>query len=162
MVQYYRYPISVICHIEHHLHSTLCRANKENRDAYIHLIGILSLVHMSKPRFCPQWRFIQESSHLLFRNGPTRPVQLYSGAIVAPLKFHGVSNVLKVLCNPECRAECGAQFCDILRLLLLIHAQSISDQYPTGKQGVELCCSPCGVVLYGGYPEQHPCLPGTF
>ncbi|PSN34348.1 hypothetical protein C0J52_17274, partial [Blattella germanica] len=31
----------------------------------------------------------------------------------------------------HCHAECGAQFCDILRLLLLTHAQSIGDQHPT-------------------------------
>ena len=40
------------------------------------------------------------------------------------------------------------QFCDILRLPLLSHTQSIGDQHPTGKQGVELYCSPHG-VLYG-------------
>ena len=68
---------------------------------------------------------------------------------------------LQICCNPECRAECGVQFCDILRLPLLTHVQSIGDQHPTGKQGVELCCSPRGVVLYGGCPERHPCLPGT-
>ena len=60
----------------------------------------------------------------------------------------------------ECRTEYEAQFCDILRLLLLTHAQSIGNQHPTGKQGIELCCSPRGVVLYGGYSERHPCLPG--
>ena len=36
-----------------------------------------------------------------------------------------------------------------------------SDKHPTGKQGVELCCSPRGVVLYGGCPERQPCLPRT-
>ena len=51
--------------------------------------------------------------------------------------------------------------CDMLRLTLLTHAQSIGDQDPTGKQGIELCCSPRGVVLYGGCPERHPCRPGT-
>ena len=62
--------------------------------------------------------------------------------IVVPLlypgNFMGVSNALQIYGNPECHAECGAQFCDILRLLLLIHAQSIIDQHPTGNQGVEL------------------------
>ena len=42
----------------------------------------------------------------------------------------------------------------ILRLPLLTYAQSIGDQHPTGKHGVELCCSPRGsysteVVLNG-------------
>ena len=82
------------------------------------------------------------------------------GAIVISRKFHGVSNALQCCGNSECRAECGAQFCDILRLPLLTHEQSISDQHPTGKQGPELCCSPRGGVLYGGCPERHPCLPG--
>ncbi|PSN48536.1 hypothetical protein C0J52_05922 [Blattella germanica] len=53
------------------------------------------------------------------------------------------------------------QFCDILRLLLLTLAQSIGDQHPTRKQGVELCCSSRAVVLYGGYHSQHLCLLGT-
>ena len=83
------------------------------------------------------------------------------GAIVPPRKFHGVSNALQVYGDPTYRAECGTQFCDILRLPLLTHPQSIDYQQPTGKQGVELCCSPCD-VLYGGCPEWHPCLPGTF
>ena len=82
--------------------------------------------------------------------------RLHNGAIVAPRKFHGVSNALQVCGNPECRAEYGAQFCDILRLPLLTHAQSIGNQHPEGKQGVELCCSPCGVILFGGCPERHP------
>ena len=48
-----------------------------------------------------------------------------------------------------------------LRLPLLTHAQSIGDQHPTGKQEVELCCSPRGsscteVVLNGihTFPER--------
>ena len=40
--------------------------------------------------------------------------------------------------------------CDILRLPLITHAQSIGDKHSRGKQGVELFCSPRGVVLYGG------------
>ena len=82
---------------------------------------------------------------------PRRPVRLHSGASVAPRKFHGVSNVLQVCGN----SECGAQYCDILRLLLLTHAQSIGYHHPTGKQGVELCCFPHGVILYdiSGFPK---------
>ena len=58
-----------------------------------------------------------------------------------------VSNALQVCGNPECRAEYGAQCCDILLLPLLTHAQSIGDQHPTGKKGVELCYSLRGVFL---------------
>ena len=101
------------------------------------------------------------SHHLPFRTDPTRPMRLHSSAIVAPRKFQGISNALQVCGIPECRTECEAQFCDILRLLLLTQAQYIGDQHPTGKQGIELCCSPHGVVLYRGCPKQHPCLPGT-
>ena len=90
-----------------------------------------------------------------------KPVELHSGASVAPSIFHGVLNAQKAYGNPECRAEWGAQFCDIFRLSLLDHAQFIGDQHPTEKQGVELCCSPSGVVLYGDCPKRHPCLPGT-
>ncbi|PSN55173.1 hypothetical protein C0J52_00598 [Blattella germanica] len=61
------------------------------------------------------------------------------------------NNNLNIRQHPKfCREKCGAQFCDILRLLLLTHAQSISDQHPTRKQGVELCCSPHAVVLIRG------------
>ena len=88
---------------------------------------------------------------------PLAPVQqgrrLHSSVIVAPRKFHGVSNALQVCINPECHAECGAEFCDIHRLTLLTQVQSIGDQHPTGKQAVELCYSPHGVILYGGCPK---------
>ena len=47
-----------------------------------------------------------------FGTGPTRPVRLHSGAIVASRKFHGISKALQVHGNPECRAEYGAQFYD--------------------------------------------------
>ena len=75
---------------------------------------------------------------------------------VAPRKYHRVSNTLQVCGNPEYRAECGAQFCDILRLPLLTHAESIGDKYSTGKQGVELSCPlrglPCTGVVLNGIP----------
>ena len=74
------------------------------------------------------------------------------------LEISWVSSALQVCGNPECCEECGAQFCDILRLLLLTHAQSICDHHPTGEQGLELCCSPHGVILYG-CPKWHSCLP---
>ena len=130
--------------------------NEENRDPSIHVSGVSSLVHMTEPRFRPQRRFVQESRHLPFGTGPARPVRLLSDAIVAPRKFHGVSNALQVYGNQECRAECGSHFCDIFKLPLLIQAQSIGDHYPTGNQGVGLCCSPSGVVLYGipAFPER--------
>ena len=82
--------------------------------------------------------------------------------LAVPLLYLGVSNSLKVCGNLECRAEFEAQFCDIIRLPLLTHVQSIGDQHPTGKQGVGMCCSPCEVVLYGSCSEWHPCLPGRF
>ena len=113
-------------------------------------VSSIATIHLKKIR------------HLPFGTGPSRPVRLHSGAIVAPQQFHGVSNTLQVCGNSECRAECGAQFYDILRLSLLTNVQSIVDRPPTGKQGVELCCSPRGVVLYRGCPEWHPCLPETF
>ena len=54
-----------------------------------------------------------------------------------------------------------AEFCDILQHSLLSHTQSIGDQHPTGKQGFELSCSPCGssctdVVLniISAFPER--------
>ena len=49
-----------------------------------------------------------------------------------------------------------AQLFDILRLPLLTQAQSIGDQHPVGKQGVEQRFSPHGVALYGDCPERHP------
>ena len=58
-------------------------------------------------------------SLLPFGTGPTRPVRMHSGTIVAPQKFHGVSNTLQVCSNPKCCAESGAQFYEILRHLLL-------------------------------------------
>ena len=98
--------------------------DEKNRDASIHLIEFSSFVHMSEPRFRPKRRFIQESRNLAFGTGPTKLVRLHSDAIVAPQKFNGVSNALQVCGNPECR--------DILRLLLLTHAQFIGDQHPRG------------------------------
>ena len=90
--------------------------------------------------------------------GPTKPVRLHSGVIAASRKFHGVFNSLQVCGNPECRAECWAQFCDIPRLPLVTHSQSIGDQNPTGKQGVQLCCFvlhvrlSCTEVVLNGIP----------
>ena len=118
-------------------HCVGCTFFGQEGPGYLHSSDWLSsLVHMSEPRFHPQRRFVQEIRHLPFGTGPTRPVQMLSGAIVAPRKFHGISNALQV-CSI---AECGLQFCDILRLVLLTHAQSIGNQHPTGKQGVELPC----------------------
>ena len=42
------------------------------------------------------------------------------------------------------------------RLPLLTHAQSINDQHPTGKQGVELWCSPHEVFLHESCLKWHP------
>ena len=71
--------------------------DEKNRDVSIHLISVLSLVHMSEPRFRPD---SDESSKevvtfplLSVQQGPMR---LHSGAMVAPRKFHGVSNALQV------------------------------------------------------------------
>ena len=63
-----------------------------------------------------------------------------------------MSNGLQVCSNPECHAECGAQFGDILKLPLPTHMQSISDQHSKGKQGVELCCSPCEIIPVANSP----------
>ena len=67
--------------------------------------------------------------------------------IVLPWKLHRLSNMLQVCSNPESCVEFAAQFCDILRFLLLTHVLSIGDQNPIEKQGVELCCSPRGAYL---------------
>ena len=153
IVQYY--PINVIRYNEHHLHNTLGRAGflwtrRTGMFPFILLAFLVWLVWES-PGFvhCDDLSKKVLTSPLVI--SPTRPLQLHSGAIVAPRKFHRVSNALQV----SGRVQCGAQFCDILRLPLLIHPQSIGDQHPTGKQEVELCYSPRGVVLYGGCSERH-------
>ena len=107
------------------------------------------------------WRFVQESHHLVFGTSPTRTMRLHNGAIVAPWIFHGLSNALQVCGNRECYAECGAQFCDILRLPLLTHALPIGDQHPTGKEGVELYFSPHGVI-HRGVMNGIPAFPERF
>ena len=84
-------------------------------------------------------------------------MQLHICAIGTLWKFHVVSNMLQVCGNPECHAECGIQFCDIFQHSILTHVQSIDNQHPTGKQGVELHVG--SGALYGGCPEWHPCLP---
>ena len=71
-------------------------------------------------------------------------------------------NALQVSGNSEYHAECGVQYYGILRLQQLTQAQSNSDQHPTGKKAVELCCSPCGVVLYGGCSDEIPAFPECF
>ena len=125
--------------------------HEENWDATVHFTGVSSLVRLSKPTFRPQWQFVQESRHIPFVTGPTRPVLLHSGIIVAHQK------------STRCKfSECGTQFCDALRLPLLTHWKSTGSQHPTGKQGVELCRSPRVVVQYGGCPERHPYLTGMF
>ena len=56
--------------------------------------------------------------------------------IAVPLLHLGTFMGYPTCCSlryPECRAECGAQFCDIHRLPLVTHPQSICDQHPTGK-----------------------------
>ena len=126
------YPIIVIRHNEHHLHSTLCRT-----------LPFIWLAFQGRflwtcPSFVLSDDSVQESRLLPFGTGPIRPVRLHSDSIIAPRKFHGASNALQVDGNPECRAECGAQFYDILRLLLLTREHSFGDQHPTGKQRVEL------------------------
>ena len=150
MVQYY--PINVIRHNEHH-QSTLGRVHF----LWTRRTGMLPFIWLGF-QVSSTWAspgFVQESRYLPFGTGPTKPVRLHSSAIVAPGKFHVVSNALQVFRKPEYRAECGAQFCDILRHPLLTHSQYIGDQHPRGKQEVELCFSLRGVVLCGDYPERH-------
>ena len=124
--------------------------DEENRDVSIHLINVSSLVRMSELRFRPWRRFVQESRHLPFGTGSTRPMRKRSGTIVTPRKFHGVPNALQVCRNPEC----GAQSCDIIRLAVL-NPSAISTLQ-------ELNC----VVLHVGSFRMEvvlnaPCLPGT-
>ena len=138
VMQYY--PINVIHHNEHHLHSTLCRAHffRRGEPGWFHsLYWCFKFRSYERTQISSIATISSRSYHL-----PTRPVQLRNGDIVVHLKFHGVSNAQQICSNPECHAEGWAQFCDILRLPLLNHVQSISDQHPTGNK--ELNC----VVLH--------------
>ena len=162
VVQYY--PISVIRHNEHHLHSKLCRA----RFLWTRVTGMLPFIWLAfqvwcvwtSPGFaiatiCPK----MSSPSFLYQSN--KACRLHSGTIVALGNFMGYPKCWKRFRNPECRAECGAQFCDTLRLPLFTRAHSISDHHPTGKQELDLCCSPRGIVLYGGCLGRHPCHLGT-
>ena len=149
--------INVIRHNELHFHSTL---------SWAHFIWMSTIGMLPFNWLAFQVWFLWASPDFVHSDDSSKKVVIFPlvpiqqglcGASVASRKFHGVSNVLQVCGNPEC----GAQFCDILRLPLLTHAQSISNQHPTGKQGDELCCSSRGVVLYACCRERHPCLPGT-
>ena len=156
--------VNIIRH-NHHLHSTLFRVHF----LWMRRTGMLPFTWLAfpvwficeRPGFVHSDEFVQESRQLPFGTDPIRQVRQRSGAIVAARKCHGVPNALQVCANPEYPTEYGAQFCDILRLPLLTHAQCINNQHPAGKQGVEQCCSPRGVILHGGCPERHPSLPGT-
>ena len=53
--------------------------DEDNRDAFIHFIGVSSFVRMRE----------RGSRHLPFITVPTRPVRLHGGAIALPRKFHG-------------------------------------------------------------------------
>ena len=155
MVQYCT--ISVIRHNEHHLHSTLCRAHFWTRRT-----GISPFDRHF--RFGPYERAKVSSiasKKVIFSLLPLQ--QGLCHCIAVPFlrlgKFgYPTRCKFSVTQNDVQNAE---QFRDILRLPLLTHAQSIGDEHPAGKQGVQLCCSPHGVVLYGGvltgipaYPEQ--------
>ena len=118
LVQYYP-QCHTLRHNEHHLHNTLCRAH---------------FLWTTRTRMLP---FIWLAFQVLYERAQVSPIatirprKSHSSAIVEPRKFHEVSNALQVFGNPECRAECGAQLCHILRLPLLTHAQSKGDQHPT-------------------------------
>ena len=88
------------------------------------------------------------------------PIRLYSRAIISQYKIKGYKKRCKFAVTQNI-VQKVAQFCNILRLTLLTHVQSIGVQHLTGKQEVELCCSPHGAVLYGGCPERYPCFAGT-
>ena len=154
------YPISVICPNEHQLHSTLCRTHF----LWARKTGMLPFIWLTfQVWFVCKWAQVsfilmicpRKSSPSLWYCS-TRPVQLYSDAIVAPRKFHGVSNALQVCSNPECRAECGVQFCDILQLPLLTHRHSSVISMQRGSK--ELNCvvlhlgSSCMEVVLNGIP----------
>ena len=133
--------------------------DEENWDVSLHLIDISSLFHMREPWFHPSDDLSKKviTFHLIL------VLQGLCNCIAVPLFHLEISWGVQCAAscgNPECHAECGAQFSDKLQLLLLTHAQSIGNQHPTGKRGVELCCSSHGVILYVDCPEQHPCLSG--
>ena len=132
MVQYY--PIKVICHIEYHLHSTLCR---------VHFLWTKRTVMLSFIWLAFQVWFIKASPGFVHSDYSSKKVVTYplvtvqqglSNCIAMPLwhlwNFIGYPVRLQVSGNPECRAECGAHFCDILGYLLLTHMQSISNLDP--------------------------------
>ena len=76
--------------------------DEENRNASIQLIGVSSLVPMSDSS-----KKVVTFPLVLVQHGLCD----CSDAIDAPQKFHGVSKALQVHRNPECSAECDAQFC---------------------------------------------------
>ena len=88
----------------------------------------------------------------------TRAVRFHSGAIVAPRKFHVVYNAPQVCGNPEYRVECGALFCDILRLPLLPHAHSIGDSIQRGRKDLNCVVlhvgSSCTEAVLNGIPAS--------
>ena len=147
-------PLNVISHTEQHLHSILCRVHFlcTRRTEMLPFIWLARRFKFDSYEWAQQ-RFVQES-HLPFGSGPTRPVRLHSDAIVAPRKFHGVSNALQVCSNSKCRAECGVKFCVILRFPLIIYAQSIGISIQQGSKELNFVVlhvgSSCTVVVLNG------------
>ena len=87
------------------------------------------------------------------------PLRLHNGAILAPRNFHGIWNALQV---------CGNTMSFRMWSTILLHTPSSTANSravhrrsaSNRKQGVKLCYSPHGIILYGYCPERHPCPPG--
>ena len=163
VVQYY--PINVLGHNKHRIHSTLCRAHFR----WTRRTGMLSFIWLAfqvwfvwtSPGFVHSDDSFQASRHLPFDTGTTRPVRLHSDAIAASRKFHGVANALAVCSNPECRAECGAQFCDILKTSAAnsraVHRLSASNREARSWTVVLRVGSSCTEVVLNGIPAFPEC-----
>ena len=162
VVQYHS--INVICHNEHRLHITLCRAHcLWTRGA--RMLPFISLsLQMWFVRASPS--FVQ-STILPRKSSPSLWYRFNKSCAIA-YRCHcctsdsvGVPNVLQFCGSQECRAECGARFCGICLPQQLTPVQSIDVLHPAKKQGAQLCGCQHGVFLNDGCPEWNPSLYGT-
>ena len=161
----YYYPIIVIRHNEHHLHSTLCRAHFlwTRRTVMLPFIWLAFQVWFLWTR--PSFVNTDDSSKNII-TFPLVPVQQgLCDSIAVPLlhlgNFTGCPMRCKFAVTQNIVQNVEQSLCGTLLLPLLTHAQFIGAQQRTGKQGVELYCSPRVLVLYWGCPERHPYLFGT-